>query len=56
MIQTGATPPNYPAAMVPMTAEQQAEVDARLDELMTQIRDLSRRLDAVTAVLPAASA
>jgi hypothetical protein len=56
MMQTGAAAPAYPAAMVPMTAEQQAKVDARLEELMAQIRDLSRRLDAVTAVLPAASA
>jgi hypothetical protein len=39
--------------MVPMTAEQRAIIEARLDELMNQIRDLARRLDAITAVLPA---
>jgi hypothetical protein len=40
--------------MVPMTAEQRARVKARLDELMEDVRDLARRLDAVTAVLQAA--
>ena len=44
------------AVMVPMTAEQRAMVEARLDELITQIRDLARRLDVATAVLPAAPA
>jgi uncharacterized protein YceH (UPF0502 family) len=40
----------------PMTAAQRAEIEARLDELMAEIRDLSQRLDAVTAVLPAVPA
>jgi hypothetical protein len=39
-----------------MTAEQRALIEARLDELMEDVRDLARRLDAVTAVLPAVSA
>jgi hypothetical protein len=55
MTPTEDDSPAYAAVMVPMTAEQQAKVDARLDELMAQVRDLSRRLEAVTAVLPAAS-
>jgi len=42
--------------MVPMTAEQRAQVNARLDELLEDIRDLARRLDVVTAALPAVSA
>jgi hypothetical protein len=42
--------------MVPMTPEQRALIEARLDELMEDVRDLARRLDAVTAILPAASA
>jgi hypothetical protein len=37
--------------MEPMTAAQRAEIEARLDELMDEIRDLSRRLDAVTGGL-----
>jgi hypothetical protein len=41
--------------MMPMTAEQRARVEARLDELMEDVRDLARRLDAVTAVLQAAA-
>ena len=41
--------------MVPMTAEQRAQIDARLDELMDDVRDLARRLDAISVVLPAAS-
>src|SRR6266404_2182278 len=44
------------AAMVPMTAEQRAQVNARLDELLEDIRDLARRLDVVTTALPAVSA
>ncbi len=42
--------------MVPMTAEQRAQVNARLDELLEDIRDLARRLDVVTTALPAVSA
>jgi hypothetical protein len=42
--------------MVPMTAEQRARVEARLDELMEDVRDLARRLDAVTAILQAVPA
>jgi hypothetical protein len=48
---TGFTGP-VETTMVPMTAEQRAQVNARLDELMEQVRDLARRLDVVTAVLP----
>jgi hypothetical protein len=42
--------------MVPMTAEQRTRVEARLDELMEDVRDLTRRLDAVTAILQAVPA
>jgi len=31
--------------MVPMTAEQRARVEARLDELMEDVRDIARRLE-----------
>lgn len=41
--------------MRPMTAAQRAEIDARLDELMEEIRGLSERLDVVTAVLSVVS-
>jgi hypothetical protein len=44
------------AVMRPMTAEQRAEIDARLDALLEEIRDMARRLDAVTAALPATAA
>ena len=44
------------AAMRPMTAEQRAEINARLDTLLEEIRDMARRLDAVTAALPATAA
>jgi uncharacterized protein YceH (UPF0502 family) len=40
--------------MTPMTAAQRAEIEARLDELMDEIHDLSRRLDAVTSVVAGA--
>jgi hypothetical protein len=42
--------------MSPMTAEQRALIEARLDELMEDVRDLARRLEAVTVALPAVSA
>ncbi len=51
----GRTGPAGPV-MVPMTAEQRAQVNARLDGLLEDIRDLARRLDVVTAALPAPSA
>jgi hypothetical protein len=39
--------------MKPMTAAERAIIEARLDELMNQIRDLAQRLDAATEALPA---
>lgn len=42
--------------MVPMTAEQRARIEARLDELMNDVADLARRLDVLTAVLQAVPA
>jgi hypothetical protein len=42
--------------MVPMTAEQRAMVEARLDEMMARLGDLARRLDAATAALESAPA
>ncbi len=42
--------------MVSTTAEQRAQVNARLDELLEDIRDLARRLDVVNAALPTVSA
>ena len=41
--------------MEPMTAEQQAQVNARLDQLLAEVRDLSRRLAAISPTPPAAT-
>jgi hypothetical protein len=46
----------YVGIMSPMTAEQRAEIEARLDEMLAEVRGLSRRLDSVAAVLTTAAA
>jgi cell division protein FtsB len=39
--------------MVPMTAEQRAQVNARLDELAAEVRELARQIAMLTPPSPA---